>query len=188
MKNLKIGIIAFGLLAVTQVSAQEQAQRERKTPEEKFQKLDANQDGQIDKAEFMKAAEMRAQKMADKGKEPKKGNPEDKFAKLDTDDNGLIDLKEFQMIAERKEARKDPKNQFNKMDTDQNGKVTLAEYQSFMAIKAEKATAMGKDVRRRDVDKRFIAIDTNKDNAIDLNEYVVVKERQAKREADKLSN
>jgi Ca2+-binding EF-hand superfamily protein len=190
MKNLKIALIATGLIALTSVNAQDQKQRERKTLEEKFQKLDINQDGNIDKVEFLKAVEMRTQKMAVKGNEPRKGNPEEKFAKIDADRNGAIDFNEFKLTAEKRKehitkGERDPKQKFERIDADKNGVVSIGEYQTFLDKKAERAALNGKEVKKFDVKKRFIVMDANKDRGVDYNEFLMAKEKAAKKRAEK---
>tara|TARA_R110002049_G_C9175812_1_gene562629 strand:+ start:8557 stop:8850 length:294 start_codon:yes stop_codon:yes gene_type:complete len=89
MKLIKIGVTVLGLLAFSQVNAQEK--KDKKGPEVAFAKLDTNKDGKISLDEF-KARVVKA-KEGDENKKPM--DPAKVFAKKDANSDGFIDMDEF---------------------------------------------------------------------------------------------
>ena len=138
--------------------------------EARFNKADANQDGQVDLDEFLALSppehkgkqrkhKQRHKKRAQKRK-MKNANPEFKaalkekrsehralvqdelFALLDTDHNGNISVEEFNAGNNRKLAREASKRvKFKALDTDQDGLLNLSE----MSARLEKLRTMDTD-------------------------------------------
>jgi Ca2+-binding EF-hand superfamily protein len=163
MRTVKLGIVAVGLLSASMVSAQEkEVNGARKDNGNKlFEKLDANSDGVISKAEFIAGRE---------GKTNQKGEAVDldkHFAKKDTNGDGNIDRAEFDKAREDRQEhalnrpKGDGHKHFESMDTDANGLISKEEFT------AKHAGKTNKDGKPFDVDKRFSKLDANGDGNID---------------------
>src|SRR5262249_29764915 len=110
--------------------AKKKADKKAAKLETLFKKLDANNDGKLDKAEFAKIKEVRQQLRAEKGKvkaadKKKKGEKKAKkgkkgkksetlFEKLDTDKNGQLSLAEFKKLPEIQKAAREAKKKTKK--------------------------------------------------------------------------
>ncbi len=171
MKNVKIGLVAVGLLATTFVGAQED--RGRHNGQNKFERLDADADGKITKEEFTAAKEAIEKRRQDQGKEHKPMDIDKKFEKLDANADGAIDKAEFdQAQAERaKNAAERKEKHFANIDTDGNGTVSKAEFDVHHAAMEAKRKEKNPDCKPGDADKRFKKLDTNADGAIDKTEF-----------------
>lgn len=105
--------------------------------EEMFTKIDTNNDGSIDKAEFTAFGQQMAQKIG------KADKSEEIFAQMDTDGDGKITKAEFEAFHEKMKSRmismiaakagESDKFEgiFTQMDTDGDGKVSAAEFKAF---------------------------------------------------------
>ncbi|AFC22760.1 EF-hand domain-containing protein [Saprospira grandis] len=110
MKNLLM-LIGFGLIALNAQAQDQKEKKERLSPEERFEKVDANQDGQISQAEA-------------------KGRLKKNFATIDADQNGFISLEELKNKPKgqgKKGKRKGKGKRFEKLDADQDGQISEAE-------------------------------------------------------------
>lgn len=103
MNTVKIGMLTLGLFLGNQVIAQESKAQTPPSSDKLFNRIDSNQDGVIDKTEFVAAKEKREEKT---GKEI---NEEKQFAKFDTNGDDLISKEEFNArkedLKEKKEAK-----------------------------------------------------------------------------------
>lgn len=116
---VKWSLLAFSFFCLLNVNAQERVAKQNKlTLEQKFAKVDTNNDGVIVLAEY---EAMLAQRKAKKERKATKGqastkrtkniDPAKRFAKVDADGNGQVTLAEF---LARKEKRKKKKGQGRK--------------------------------------------------------------------------
>jgi Ca2+-binding EF-hand superfamily protein len=115
---------------------------------EKFDTVDANKDGRLDKSEF--AAHHEAHH-ADK-----KARGEERWKAADTDGNGSLSLAEAQASSSWVGER------FDKLDTDKSGSLTREEMHA--------ARKHGHEQMREHAVERFKAADANGDGGIDLAE------------------
>lgn len=79
---------------LTAGAALAQSERPRMDPTQMMQRLDANKDGQISKAEFMKPAPQRQQR--DQRDEGKRGDRQDIFDRIDRNNDGELTGPELQ--------------------------------------------------------------------------------------------
>lgn len=121
-KTLKLSVLVIAICAVSFTEAQERQRKHRPSPEELFQKLDANDDGALSLEEFKDQRQR---------KEVKEETIGEHFKELDTNSNGSLSLEEF--IA-RKELMKQKRieDRFSEMDKNGNGTVTIEEYKAFV--------------------------------------------------------
>lgn len=96
MKTFKVGLLLVTLCVFAIQFAQAQEQKKEQNPEERFEKIDTNSDGLIDKLEFKT-------KMDRKNiKDGKVIDIEKMFAKKDKNADGFIDLEEFKAKGQKK--------------------------------------------------------------------------------------
>ena len=116
-----------------------------------FERLDANKDGKVDRAEAEKAHAAAAARIEERRQKQRL----DAFAKVDTNKDGLISRQEFDAAGKRptpKEAW------FDANDIDKNG-----------AVQANEALAKAQN--------RFDLIDTNKDGVLQATELRAARNR-----------
>ena len=121
-KTLKLSVLIIAICAVSFTEAQERQRKHRPSPEELFQKLDANDDGELSLDEFKDKRQR---------KEIKEETLNEHFKELDTDSNGSLSQEEFKA---RKEVMKQKRieEHFSEMDKDGNGTIDLDEYKAFV--------------------------------------------------------
>ena len=98
-------LIGFGLIALNAQAQDQKEKKERLSPEERFEKVDANQDGQISQAEA-------------------KGRLKKNFATIDSNQDGFISLEE---LKNKPKGKKGKGKRFEKLDADQDGQISEAE-------------------------------------------------------------
>mgnify|MGYP000908382189 CR=1 FL=1 len=94
LKRLKIGTLVLALFAFSLTNAQE---KKKHTPEQKFKKIDTNQDGVIGLKEFKNKMDK---------KEVSVEKEEKRFFKMDADSNGAVTLQEFKEFKRDKKGKK----------------------------------------------------------------------------------
>ena len=98
MKLVKIGIFVLGLLAFSNVNAQEK--KGKKDPKVAFERLDTNKDAKLSLEEL----EARDEKVKESGDEAKKPVDTKKmFERKDKNKDGFLDLEEFSARPPKKE-------------------------------------------------------------------------------------
>ncbi|CDF81003.1 hypothetical protein BN863_32910 [Formosa agariphila KMM 3901] len=90
MKLIKIGTLVLGLLAFSNVNAQEK--KEKRDPKVVFERLDTNKDAKLSLEEL----EARDEKVKEGGNEAKKPvDTKTMFERKDKNKDGFLDLEEF---------------------------------------------------------------------------------------------
>lgn len=182
MKKLHLGLMAFGILAIGQVSAQATIKQAPKmTPEQRFDKIDTNKDGAITLEEIKRA----------KGEEAKDADA--RFKKMDANADGKVTKTEFLKKKEEAGLRKvenGPKNEGIKIKKEEPGvrKVENETKKEEVGIrKVEKEEADNDDDDKKEnekpkmtPDQKFTKMDTNKDGFITLDEIKRGKGNEAK--------
>ncbi len=169
MKNLKIGLIAIGLISTTFANAQEQDKNNKA-----FIKLDVNADGLISKAEFIETKEKAEAKRQEKGKKHKPMDVDKKFSELDTNGDGNIDRVEFDKAQkERAEKIKEKREKhFAKIDSDGNNLISKEEFDAHTDNVEAKRQEKNVDKKPIDAEKKFSKLDANNDGNIDKDEFL----------------
>lgn len=149
MKNniLKVVVLAVALVLSVPAIAQQQGrgkQHNKPNPDQVIARLDANNDGKIDKEEASKAA---------------KGSLVENFDNLDSNNDGYIVLEEFNVRTtgnKNKQMRKpSPEKVFEMVDNNKDGQLDKLE-----------VAAKGSG----NLEDNFSKIDTNLDDAISMDE------------------
>ncbi|MFA7273087.1 MAG: EF-hand domain-containing protein [Crocinitomicaceae bacterium] len=187
MKKLQVGLMAIGMMAAIQVNAQEgKKEKPKQTPEQRFAKMDANDDGVLTLDEIKKG----------KGEEAKEA--EARFKKWDTNADGKVTKEEFLAKKEKQEAKKEVNHEKlegkvenpNKLDAKvenpdklQGREATskLTPEQHFAKIDANGDATItldemkkGKDAK--EADEHFKKMDTNGDGRVSKEEFLAKKE------------